>query len=63
MASASVVAEFRDVLVPASPGGPFQCLSGVGKLTQRDLDQQSSNFGNGDGNQIRIPFFAGCEAA
>ena len=57
MASASVVAELGDKLVPAAPGGPCQCLSSVGKLAQRDPDQQSPDFRDGEGDQFRIPFF------
>ena len=63
MASASVVAEFCDELVSASPVGPFQRVFGRGMVCQHDPHQQSSDFRNCDGNQFRIPFFGGGDTA
>ena len=62
MASVSVVAEFCDELVSASPVGPLQCVINGGNSRQHDADQQTPHFRYCDGNQIRIPFFDGCDA-
>ena len=59
MASASVVGELCDELVPASPVGPLQRVFSSRMVCQHDPDQQTSDFRNCDGNQIRIPFFDG----
>ena len=63
MASASVMAEFCDELVPASPVRPVQCVINGGNFRQYDANDQTSDFRYGDGNEIRVPFFGGFNTA
>ncbi len=63
MASASVVAELCDELVPASPVRPVQCVINGGNFRQYDTNHQTSDFRDGDGDEIRIPFFNGRDLA
>ena len=63
MVSASVVAAHCDELVATAPVGPLQGSINGGNSRQCQADQQSSDFRNSDGNQIRVPFFEGGDAA
>ena len=57
MASASVVAELCDELVPASPVGPVQCVINGGNFRQYEANYQTPDFRDGDGDEIRALFF------
>ena len=63
MASASVMAEFCDELVPASPVRPVQCVINGGNFRQYNTNHQASDFRHGDGDEIRVLFFDGFNTA
>ena len=43
-----------DGLVTSSPGGPRQCLFGVGQARPDDGPEETSHFRTGEGNQLLL---------